>query len=314
MLSFKNTSVLEERYGIKSILTTFNLSEIVCGGISKESMDKENRAELNAGEMGLGDLNLFDGTAPYYSRYRVPYPDVLVNSLTEGLQLNGTRRMLDVGCGTGEVIEALGSKFEAVVGVDQDLSMLNEARKRMKRANLSNVELRLMSAKDIGSIPGKFLVVTFGSSFHWTDREATAGLVLELLQPGGALVILGSNSPWKGKEEWQKIAVDKIREWLGEERRAGKGMFKESSVTHEDILKETGYIDVKTVEFDHPYVWKLDNFIGYLYSTSFASKKVLGDKAEAFEADLRKTLLAYDSRGEYPEQIKFYYSYGKKPR
>ena len=47
-------------------------------------------------------------------------------------------------------------------------------------------------------------------------------------------------------------------------------------------------------------------FVGYLCSTSVASKAALGDAAEAFEAELRRALLAHDPRGAYREEVLFH--------
>jgi hypothetical protein len=40
-----------------------------------------------------------------------------------------------------------------------------------------------------GAAPGPYRVVTFGSSFHWTDEARVAEMVYDLLEPGGALAL-----------------------------------------------------------------------------------------------------------------------------
>ena len=51
--------------------------------------------------------------------------------------------------------------------------------------------------------------------------------------------------------------------------------------------------------------WTIDSMIGNLYSTSFCSRRLLGDRVEAFERDLRSAILAVEPsgilRGEPPE-------------
>jgi hypothetical protein len=43
-----------------------------------------------------------------------------------------------------------------------------------------------------------------------------------------------------------------------------------------------------------------------LYSTSFASRDVLGEAQADFERDLRAALLEYDGTGRYTEAISFH--------
>lgn len=66
-------------------------------------------------------------------------------------------------------------------------------------------------------------------------------------------------------------------------------------------------------EFPPPYVWTLDSFIGYLISTSLVSKAAMGEAAEEFESDLRRRLLTYDARGQYPETMDFHSILARRP-
>ena len=47
------------------------------------------------------------------------------------------------------------------------------------------------------------------------------------------------------------------------------------------------------------FINNLDSIIGNIYSTSMANQEVLGDKKEAFEKDLRDTLLKDNPSGKF---------------
>ena len=53
--------------------------------------------------------------------------------------------------------------------------------------------------------------------------------------------------------------------------------------------------------------------IGLLYSTSFCRRDYLGDNAPAFEADLRRTLLALEPSGRFEQTIVFDCTLGFQP-
>ena len=254
--------------------------------------------------------DLFSGTAEYYRRFRVPYPEVLLSQLRSKAGLTGHGRLLDLGCGTGEIAVPLAPYFDEIVGVDVEPEMLREAGRRAVLAGCSNIHWHHGSAMDYSASRQSFELITVGAAFHWMDRERLARKCQDWLVPGQPLAILGSNSTWTGTSQWQEIARTVIKRWLGEARRAGSGNFGMSDKRHEVVLADQGF---ETEEFHRLvyYTWRLNSFIGYLYSTSFASREVLGDIAEEFEADMRRTLLEHDSSGCYREKIDFYCILGR---
>jgi hypothetical protein len=92
------------------------------------------------------------------------------------------------------------------------------------------------------------------------------------------------------------VAIDTIKHWLGNERRAP---------LHEDWLKQTPFCALTEVTFVRPHVWTCDSIVGYLYSTSFASRAVLGDEAASFEKDLRARLSKLPPDGQFADEIEY---------
>jgi hypothetical protein len=45
--------------------------------------------------------DLYRGTAGYYDRYRLPYPEAMIEDLARTAQVSGRGRLLDLACGTG---------------------------------------------------------------------------------------------------------------------------------------------------------------------------------------------------------------------
>lgn len=76
------------------------------------------------------DETLFSGTAAHYERGRLPYAPGLAPLLADVLRLDGSGRLLDVGCGPGTLALRLAHLFAEVVGVDPDQGMIAEAERR----------------------------------------------------------------------------------------------------------------------------------------------------------------------------------------
>ena len=212
--------------------------------------------------------------------------------------------MLDCGCGTGQVFLGLAPRFEEIVAIDPDSEMLAQARKLAEARHVDHVRLLDMPAEQIGPELGEFKLVTFGASFHWTDRKRVAELAYDRLQPGGGLVLIAGGGIWNGAQEWEKVVVATIKKWLGPERRAGGGTFEQGEL-HQEVLKRTRFDSIRTFDVAAEYDWTMDDILGYLYSTSFSSKRVLGERVEAFENDLRHALAPLSEGGTFKERIEF---------
>src|SRR5262249_53155727 len=154
---------------------------------------------------------------------------------------------------------------------------------------IANVRFLAGRAEDVGEDLAPLRLATFGPSFHWMDRLALADRLFPMLEPGGGLVAIASASFWSRSGPWQTVVIDTIKTWLGDERRAGAGTYREQPY-HQEILRETRFGEPTVVDFVMPHTWTTDSLIGYLYSTSFASRAVLAERAEHFERDLRARL------------------------
>ena len=56
--------------------------------------------------------SLYLGSAAYYVQGRVPYPQELADRLAAELMLDGSGRLLDIGCGPGSLTLLLAGLFE----------------------------------------------------------------------------------------------------------------------------------------------------------------------------------------------------------
>ena len=246
---------------------------------------------------------LFADTARDYARFRIPYPATLLSKLRAATAPTGRGRLIDLGCGTGEIAVPLSPYFRDVVGVDPEPGMLAEARLRAARAKRRNVTWRLSAAEDLVFEPASVELVTVGAAFHWMNRVVVARRCAGWLQPGRRLAVLGSNSTWTGTAEWQALAREVMRRWLGGKRRAGPGTFTPRE-RHEHVLAREGF-DLLSMKVCIEHTWTLGAFLGYLRSTSFAGRTVAG-AVDGFDADMRRTLLEYDPTGRYTERVPFY--------
>lgn len=252
------------------------------------------------------DSTLFEGAPYYYARYRPKYPPALYEKLAGEFNLNGTGQLLDLGCGTGLITLALHDRFEHSIGLDPDPEMLKEAQVQANQINARNITWLEQSAEQIDASLGTFKLITIGRAFHWMNRSQVIERSYELLEPGGGLVLLTTQGedPWKYHQSaWKQQALNVIKKWLGEQRRAGKGWWVDPNPPHAELLSQSPFSSQTLYETAYEQVWTIDAFIGYLYSTAFCLRSFLGDDVDNFEAELREALLNVNPLGQFTETI-----------
>ena len=128
----------------------------------------------------------------YDRRWNRTYGHATLQATVEAVPWGGLRRVLDVGCGTGELLEVAGHgrlhPQIRVIGVDVSLAMLQQAHRKLNgahRASWSNAV-----AEHLPFPGGCFDAVVCANSFHYYRRPLR---VLEefrrVLRPGGCLVL-----------------------------------------------------------------------------------------------------------------------------
>lgn len=254
--------------------------------------------------------DLFKGTAWYYARFRYHYSPEFFRQLAGRLELNGTGRLLDLGCGTGQLTVPLAVYFEEAVGLDPEPEMLEQAAQLAQEAGVKNIRWVEGGAADLPGLEdslGTFRLVTMGNSFHWMDQAATLAQLDRMVVPGGRLAIIGTSSGgivFDATEGWAYEVQRIVRKTLGETRRAGTGTYQGPAETFEEALARSPFSVVETFEMEDTRYLTTEDIIGFLYSTSYSSKAVLGDKQAGFEREIRQTLLALNPVDKFAEHIR----------
>ena len=132
------------------------------------------------------DPRRFQTTVPYYTRYRLGYPDLLIQRVIAQVGLARGDAVMDLGCGPGLVAIPFARAGMAVMGVDPEPAMLEAAKAAAAEAGVA-LDLRQGSSFDLPRGIGPFKLVTMGRSFLWMDREATLKALDGLVTPDGAV-------------------------------------------------------------------------------------------------------------------------------
>lgn len=101
------------------------------------------------------------------------------------------RSLLDLGTGTGRILELFGADIERGLGIDLSPAMLQLARDRLERAGLRNCSVRQGDIYDLSLANDSFDVVILHQVLHFLDDGARAiHEAARVLRPGGRLLVV----------------------------------------------------------------------------------------------------------------------------
>lgn len=262
-------------------------------------------------------MSVFRGTAGFYRQYRPGIPQDVADLLDAAVPARSPRRLLDVGTGTGLVVEALHGRFDDIIAIDNDADMLHAAEAALRPQLPAGTDLLLqqVTAEEFTPPPGwQADLVTICRAFHWLDQAAVLARLDTQVSPDGAVAIFGDNSFWTATSPWKAAVRSVIQNFLGEQRRAGASTFQQHNRPYSDILRESPFRQVEELTVAVIRTWTADSILGYLYSTSFAAPHLFGDRIDEFDQTVRASLTQFSATDTFEEDNEFLIRIGRRSR
>jgi ubiquinone/menaquinone biosynthesis C-methylase UbiE/DNA-binding transcriptional ArsR family regulator len=154
--------------------------------------DRARLSEVRA-QRALAARAFFERLAPNWDRLRTLHApeDVVEAAILDALGGRPIRNLLDLGTGTGRMLQLLAPRASRAVGLDASHAMLSVARANLERAGLTRVELRQGDVYAPPFARGSFDLIVVHQVLHYLDDPARAlREAARLLAPGGRLLII----------------------------------------------------------------------------------------------------------------------------
>ena len=154
--------------------------------------DRERLASVRAARAAAAQ-NYFRRHAVEWDRIRkLHVADAAVeDAIRAALADKPIRALLDLGTGTGRMLELFAGDIERGLGLDLSLDMLALARARLDRAGLKNCSVRQGDIYDLALSRDSFDVVIIHQVLHFLDDSARAiREAARVLRPGGRLLVV----------------------------------------------------------------------------------------------------------------------------
>jgi SAM-dependent methyltransferase len=128
---------------------------------------------------------VFDTVAAEYDRHRPAYPDELVDRACDAGGLAAGGRVLEIGCGTGQLTRSLVARGLHVTGVEPGQNLISLAGRAAAGVEFVN---RRFEEAELPAEP--FSAVFSAAAFHWLDPDVSWRRVARSLAPGGPVALI----------------------------------------------------------------------------------------------------------------------------
>jgi len=174
------------------------------------------------------------------------YVDATTRQTMARLSLEPTDRVLDVGCGTGELLARLAAKYPdaRLAGLDPVPDMLEVAKRKLS----DKVDLRVGWANELPWPDASFDIVVSCNMFHYITHPVEAIQEMErVLRPGGRIVIT----------DWcdDYLACRVCNLYLRLTNRAFYKTYRHAECL--ELLHAAGYGDIQLERYKISWLWGL---------------------------------------------------------
>jgi SAM-dependent methyltransferase len=132
--------------------------------------------------------NVFNEIAVEYDRNRPTYPDALVDQACEVAGIRDGERVLEIGCGTGQLTRSLLARGLRVTALEPGDQLIRVAEENLKDAG--DVELVHRRLEDVQLPRESYKAVFSASAIHWVDPDLSWWKIADALAPNGTLVLI----------------------------------------------------------------------------------------------------------------------------
>jgi SAM-dependent methyltransferase len=212
----------------------------------------------------------FDAAADDYGRHRSGYPDEVVADVVAAARIGPGTRVLEIGCGTGQLTVPLVQRGADLVAVELGPNLAAIARRNLAPFPNARVEVGEFEAWPLPDDP--FDAVVAASALHWIDPALRFAKPAATLRPGGALVIVHAHHVQGGTPGFfADTQVAYLRWGLSEDPFFTPTTPEDAPRSHPEVEGQPEFERVERHRFEIPRRYTTESYVGWLRTDSLVS-------------------------------------------
>ena len=209
----------------------------------------------------------FDAAASDYARYRSGYPDEVVDDVLSSSQLHAGSRVLEIGCGTGQLSVPLARHGVELVAVELGPNLAAMARRNL--AGFRRARVEVSGFEEWPLPPDPFNAVVSASALHWIDPLVRLSKPARALAPGGVLTILHVHHVKGGTPGFFADTQPLYRRWgLSDDPFFEPSSPEDAPVMYPELEERPEFAWVQRHRFEIPSRHTTDSYTGWLKTDS----------------------------------------------
>ena len=243
----------------------------------------------------------FKTSAAHYLAGRPAYSPQLIRRVAQSCELGGSHRLLDLGCGPGQLSLAFLSWVGTGLALDPEVEMLRVAA-GLGAGIAPNIVYREGSSYDLSPALGRFRLAVIGRAFHWMDRPDTLARLDALIEPEGAVALFSTASVTDAPIAWLAPYRVLLEEYAqGDPARVQRKA--DDWESHDAILAKSPFAALERVSIVETRRVSVESLSERPLSMSSLSRERLGARLDELLARIGQLLDAHATNGWLDERI-----------
>ena len=212
------------------------------------------------------------------------------------LGLQRETRLLDVGCGPGNLAIGFAPFVGSCTAIDPEPKMLEAARRAALEAGV-NVTFIEAPLEELHAQNNSFDCVTIGRALHWLNRDVALPLFERIVPVGGHIAICASTGSKSPANKWFQSYKRFRGDWSFE---------RDQSRYHLDMdnwFAPSRFQKLYDIRVPYHQQVTIDGLVGRAFSFSTSSPAAIRERRPQFEDELRAALAPFVQDGKLDEEL-----------
>ena len=146
-------------------------------------------------------VKVFDDNALLYHKYRPRYPKELIEDLIDLSQIQPADRLLEIGCGTGQITQDFVKRGYDVIAIEKGAALARIAAQNIEPFGTGTI---INSTFEEWQSEDTFKLMLSAQAFHWIDKEMGITKVLNRLEQGASIGLIWNMDQSQETEFWKE--------------------------------------------------------------------------------------------------------------